>query len=144
MVLITTCAACIESREPELHGTNSQLKDTARRKEDDTTYPHKSINEARKSHHREGHGMPLDIPRTICRKINLPTHIITISYHPFTTVEEGWKLTNGAMIPLAFPTVNWNPLAAVLFPYLGQLFGSHASGSPTATYSPMATKKHPR
>src|SRR3569833_7471 len=48
----------------------------------------------------------------------------------------------GAIIPAEFPTVSCMPFAVVLFPYRGQIFGSQASGSPTITYNPMATRKH--
>ena len=46
----------------------------------------------------------------------------------------------GVMIPDAFPIVNCIPLAVVRLPYRGLLLGSHASGRPTTTYSPVATK----
>lgn len=65
--------------------------------------------------------------------------------------------------PEQFPIVSCIPLAVVLLPYLGELFGSckplispvahalckrerltQASGSPTTTYNPAATRKHPK
>ena len=46
----------------------------------------------------------------------------------------------GVMIPDAFPIVSCIPLAVVRLPYRGLLLGSHASGRPTTTYSPVATK----
>jgi hypothetical protein len=47
------------------------------------------------------------------------------------------------MIPAQFPIDNCNPVAVVLFPYLGLFVGNHANGNPTHTYNPIATKKQP-
>ena len=52
-------------------------------------------------------------------------------------------LRNGAMMPALLPMVSWSPDAVVLLPYLGLLDRNHASGMPTVTYKPIATKKQP-
>lgn len=73
---------------------------------------------------------------------------------------------NADMIPEAFPKVSCKPVAVVLLPYRGVLFGNYyirmldgclllweiimrfkltqAIGRPTTTYKPPATRKHPK
>src|SRR5699024_6576471 len=52
--------------------------------------------------------------------------------------------TNGAGIPAELPIVSCRPVATVRLPYRGLLLGSHASGRPTTTYRPIATRKQPK
>ena len=56
----------------------------------------------------------------------------------------GGDLTNETITPEQFPMAICSPLAAVLLPYRGVFPDNHDIGSPTETYNPAATMKHPK
>lgn len=100
--------------------------------------PQHRVANNRKPDHRHRNTMALNKPWSLGRWVNL--HLV--SFNP--SLSFGMvSLTKADMIPAQFPMLNCNPVALVRLPYRGRLVGSHASGNPTHTYKPIATRKHP-
>lgn len=103
--------------------------------------PHHAVYQGGHGHHRQAHGIPLDIPRTICIGIYEWSHDATkVSQRQLQPVRCRPLAVSRAVIR---QLGTWRcQSSAQPGPGLGEL--TQANGKPTRTYSPRATRKQLR